>query len=188
MWFFLEHGLGPFETPARCVLKSSLTYSPWIWGGTNTQLLRILKSCWQIQADYGPLLAMTLLNHLQQWQAPQQCLDQFCSIDIDIGHTYIYINIYIYICARGEYVYIYFTLYIYVIIYRDSCSEMSQGAEANAASAENATHRIKFGGSLFSDKPLGSSARSWSTHSLVRLTDWVWPLQQRQRHVFRHGR
>ena len=35
-----------------------------------------------------------------------------------------------------------------------------QGAEANAASAENATHRIKFGGSLFSDKPLGSSARS----------------------------
>ena len=32
-----------------------------------------------------------------------------------------------------------------------------QGAEANAASAENATHRIKFGGSLFSDKPLGSA-------------------------------
>ena len=115
MWFFLEHGLGPFETPARCVLKSSLTYSPWIWGGTNTQLLRILKSCWQIQADYGPLLAMTLLNHLQQWQAPQQCLDQFCSIDIDIGHTYIYINIYIYTYVRAGNMYTYILHYIFML-------------------------------------------------------------------------
>ena len=108
---------------------------------------------------------------------------------------YIYIYVCVCIYVRGRICRYVSMVDMYMLFCdRESCSEMSQGAEANATAAgmprqrscsggEPETMRwcaplyqwpcfeyeqwwtIKFGSSLFSEKPLGSSARSWSSHS-----------------------